>query len=81
MTTPKLVTVKNEPNAQVIDLLTSLLERAKSGESVGIVYIEMIRGGQCSSGARGEVSGPETIYAIEMMKWDILNSRTRHPIG
>jgi hypothetical protein len=81
MDKPKLTAVKNEPNVQVIELLTSLLERAKSGESMGIVYIEMLRGGQCSSGAKGEVSGPETIYALEMMKWDIFNSRTRHPIS
>ena len=76
----KLTTVKIEPNAQVVDSLTSLLERAKSGESIGIIYVEMLRGGQCVSGARGEISGPETVYAIEMMKWDIFNSRTRTPI-
>lgn len=76
----KLSAIKNEPNEQVIELLTNLLERAKSGESIGLVYIEMLRGGQCASGARGEISGPETVYAIEMMKWDILYSRTRTPI-
>lgn len=44
---PKIGLAKMEPNQEVVDFLTEALERAKNGETVGVLILEQDNVGGC----------------------------------
>ncbi len=64
-----------EPVPSVVKLAEQLLAEAKSGEIRSIFYGYRRPGGDIVTGRAGAGSIPETLYALECVKWQLMAER------
>ena len=75
---PQLNLVGDNPSADTIEVLTELLELARSGALTGVAFVAMYKGRQIQTGTAGESSRNPvfTLGALRVMEDRIMSHLT-----